>query len=183
MAAWSALLEVVQILKLIPAGVVAASHIGLARPSKAADLPAIVAVVNEIKESTIGIGGLASNERIDADHWRDVSGSRATGTMLLEIWAATPEKVIEVADAVFQRMKDAATDLREKGFIRFDHREVRPIEESRLGLDEAGRAFKMAVGFAIIYEEIKTDTVGPGGIIKRVHVEINDSFQEEMDIQ
>lgn len=183
MAAWGALLEVVQVLRLIPAGVVAAGHVGLARPARAADLPAVVVSVGEMKESCIGVGGLASDERADAEHWRGASGTRAAGTVLVEIWAPTPEKVVEVADAVFGRVRDAAGELRGKGFVRFDHRDVRPIEESRLGPEGTDRGFRMSAGFAVVYEEIKTETIGPGGIIKRVHVQITSPSPEEMDVQ
>jgi hypothetical protein len=182
-AAWKSVQEFVKVLKLIPPGVVPTDHIGLERPSKETDLPAVVAWVSQLKEANVGVGGLPSSRKVDADHWEDVRVSRATGALAVEIWAATSGKVIEIADALFQRLETSAVDLRDKGFIRFDHREVNPIEETKLGVDETKKALRMSLAFSIVFEDVRTETIGPDGIIRKVHVEINNQFQEKLDIQ
>lgn len=179
MIVWKAVQDFIQVLKLIPESVIPPDRIGVKRPSRIQDLPAVVVAIGEVEESPIGIGGLVKTHRVSENQWIEARGKKASGILLIEIWASSEEVMNEVASAVFQTIEASEKLIRGMGFIRFSNREVRPMEDV-LGMI---RAVRMVIGYSIVYEEIKADTVGPGGIIKQVHVEIGDEFNEEMDLR
>ena len=181
MGAWKAVQDFVGILKLIPASVLPQSHIGVGLPVKEADLPALVVAISEVKEMATGLGGLVSLEKVAGEQWKEVLGSMSSGLLMIEVWAATAEKILELTNAVFQHLETSKAKVSGAGFLKFANQEVRPIEEVKLGSSDS-KALRMAIGFSIIYEEVKSSTTGPGGNIKEIHVDIHDQFDESLNI-
>lgn len=169
----------IQVLKLIPESVIPANHIGMRIPSRRQDLPAIVIAIGEVKESPIGIGEMVGMQRVSDNQWIEVTGSKTSGLLSIEIWAASEEEMNEVTGTVFQIVEASEGKLRGMGFIKFGNSELKPVENVTVARQGAVRR---VIRYSIIYEEIKVSTVGPGGIIRQVHVEIDDQFQEKMDL-
>lgn len=181
MGAWKAVQDFLAILKLVQASV-PPDHIGVGLPISEADLPALVVAISEVKEMPIGLGGFASLERVAPDQWKEMRGSRCSGLMTIEVWDSTAEKIMELINDVFKHLETSQTQVSDAGFLKFTTREVRPIEEIKLGASDA-KALRMAIGFSIVYEEIKSSTTEPGGTIKKINVDIRDQFDESMNIQ
>jgi hypothetical protein len=185
--AWKAVQNFLPILNLIPESVLPASHIGVGRPTKDSDLPALVVAIREVKVTSVGLGGLVGLGKLkkveeeDTQQWKETRGSRSSGLLTIEVWGSTAEKILELTNAVFKQLETSEAKLGEAGFLKFANQEVRPIEEAKLGAGDS-KALRMAIGFSIVYEEIKSDTIGPEGIIKRINVDINDQFDESMSI-
>ena len=179
MAGWKALLEFIETLKGIPETVVPSDHIGMKIPAGSSELPALVVSLGEMEESPIGIGGMVGMHRTPDEAWAESRGKKVSGILFAEIWAGDENKVLEVAHALFQNLESQAEILRGKGFIRFVHREVKPIETVKVGEETAKR---MVTGYSMVFEEVETETTGPGGIIRRIHVDIDHELGEEMDI-
>lgn len=183
MGAWNAVQKFLAILKKLDPAIVPANHIGIGLPINEADLPALVVGFSEVKEMPIGLGGLASLKRVATDQWKETRGSRFSGLMTLEVWGSTADKIVELTNAVFAHLETPAAQVSdaEFEFLRFTSREVRPIEEVKLGAGDT-KALRLAIGFSIVYEEIKSSTTGPGEIIKEINVDIRDQFDESMNI-
>jgi hypothetical protein len=179
LAGWKALLEFIETLKGIPETVVPSDHIGMKIPAGSSELPALVASLGEMEESPIGIGGMAGTRRTPDESWSESRGKKGTGILFAEIWAGDENKVMEVAHALFQILETQAEILRGKGFIRFGHRDVKPMETVNIGGQAAKR---MVTSYSVIFEEVQTETTGPGGIIRRIHVDLDHALGEEMDI-
>jgi hypothetical protein len=178
--AWKAVQDFLSILKLVPASL-PVDHIGLGLPIQEADLPALVVAISEVKEMSTGLGGLVSLEKIAADQWKETRGSRSSGLMRIEIWDSTAEKIMELTNAVFAHLDASEAQVKSAGFLKFTTQEVRPIEEVKLGVSES-KALRTAIGISIVYEEIKSSTTKPGGIIKEINVGIRGQFVESMNI-
>jgi len=179
--AWNAVQKFLAILKKLDPAIVPANHIGIGLPINEADLPALVVGISEVKEMPIGLGGLASLKKVAADQWKETRGSRSSGLMRIEIWDSTAEKIMELINAVFAHIETSEAQVKNAGFLKFTTQEVRPIEEVKLGASDS-KALRTAIGISIVYEEIKSSTTGPGGIIKEINVGIRGQFDESMNI-
>ena len=184
MGAWKAVEDFLSILRSAPTGL-AADRIGVRSPNQEADLPALVVAISKVKEMSIGLGGLARLEKTSTEQppteWTETRGSRYSGLLRTEVWGATTEKILELTNVVFSHLETSGVELRGKGFLKFATREVRPIKEINLGASD-DRAMRLEIRFSMIYEELKSSTTGPGGIIKEISVEIRDQFDESMKI-
>lgn len=180
MGAWNAVQDFLQILNLISASVLPADHIGVRLPVEDTDLPALVVAISAVKETPIGLGGLVSLDK-SGEQWKETRGGRSSGLMWIEVWDSTAEKIMELTNAVFKHLETSQTQVSNAGFLKFTTREVRPIEEVKLGAGD-NKALRMAIGFSIVYEERKSSAIGPGGIIKEIKVDVRDQFDESMSI-
>jgi histidinol phosphatase-like PHP family hydrolase len=66
-------------LQKIPQNIILSDHIGMIRPVKSSDLPAIVISVKNIKELSPGIGNFIGIQREDTEIFQELKGSRIRG--------------------------------------------------------------------------------------------------------
>jgi hypothetical protein len=181
-AAWQAIQELIQILQGIPAGTIASNHIGATRPGATADLPAVVVAVTEVQESLAGIGGLVGTRKLSDTQWSSTSGSWASGRFSLEVWAKDEAKATAVADALFGALSGPVDTLAIAGFIRLATTSVGPIQQAVVGATGSTTALMLPIGCSFVFEAVAPEEIGPDGIIKQVHVEMTDTFDEVMDL-
>ena len=180
MSAWDAVQAAMAVLRQeLPNATIPDSNIGIARPSAAADLPAIAVSADETVESLGGVGRVVSATKVSDDLWSSDTASRSTGTLGLEIWAGDETRLGQVAEALFGAIA-AEASVRTVGFLRLAARSIGPGE--RLTLASGGDAFRLAVGCAYVHETVAAEDTGPGGIIRTVHVDIEDQFDEAIDL-
>ena len=179
MATWQAVSSLIEVLKTIPVSVIPADHIGLRRPTRRADLPAIVVSMGEVTETPIGIGGWLGSGQAVPGQWVEATGSKAVGTLSVELWTAGAEDVAPIADALFAALATGQTTLRSAGFVKFGNRAIKPVDAATVAKQSA---LMMVIDYAVTYEEVKTATTGPGGIIQQVQVGVAGEFNEQMKI-
>jgi len=179
MAAWQAVLSLIEVLKTIPVSVIPPDHIGVRRPTRRTDLPAIVVSMGEVAESPIGIGGWVGVGQAAPGQWGEATGSKAAGVIAVEVWTTVTQGVTPVADALFAALAAGQTSLRGAGFVKFGNRTIKPVDAATVANQAA---LMMGIEYAVTYEEVKAATTGPGGIIQQVHVDVAGEFDEQMDI-
>lgn len=177
MATWQAIRALVDAFESsIATATLPAGHAGTRRPSVPADLPRLVVAASEVKEELLGIGGLVGARAVASDRWATSGGTRAAGIIDLELWGADESTVTTLADAVFASFDDLAA-LAAAGFMRLSPMSVGPIGEAVLGVGVGGTdtALLLPVTCRFVFERVEVAEEGPGGIIRRVHV---DQFEE-----
>lgn len=179
MAAWQAVLSLIEVLKTIPVSLVPAGHVGVRRPTRRADLPTIVVSMGEVVESPIGIGSWVGAGQVAPGQWVEATGSKAAGVIVVEVWTTEAQGVTPVADALFAALSAGQAALRGAGFVKFGNRAIKPVESATVANQAA---LMMGIDYAVTYEEVNAATTGPGGIIQRVQVEVAGEFDEQMDI-
>ena len=181
MIAWRALSAFVDLLKAVPPDIVASDHVGLRRPGEDQDLPCIAASVAGVEETLVGIGGLAGSRRLDEGEWEETTGKAASGVLSVEIWADAEDKVTQVADALTQVLEEAG-NLVDNGFVGLRARSIGPMARAGLGTEGSLTALRLPLEWSFIYEDVRTERSGPGGIIRQIHVQIDEEFQESMEL-
>jgi hypothetical protein len=161
---------IIDLLKLIPGGVLPADHIGQSIPAKKQDLPAMVVSSGAIKESPIGVGGMISIQRNSEDRWIEKRGTRISGSLCIDIWATDEAGVMDVAKAMFQFLEASKNQIRDMGFLRFAEQSIGPVETTTLSSQNGQNAAKLAAVYSIAYEDIKTIELDEGGVIREVHI-------------
>jgi hypothetical protein len=180
MSAWDAVQAAIGVLRQeLPNATIADSKIGIARPSATGDVPAIAVSADETVESLGGVGRVVSATKVSDDLWSSDTISRSTGALGLEVWAGDETRLGQVVDALFGALADEAA-VRSAGFLRLAGRSIGPGE--RLPLPGGGDALRLAVSCAYVHETTTAEDTGPGGIIRTVHVDIEDEFDEAMDL-
>ncbi|MEW6734291.1 MAG: hypothetical protein AB1489_23400, partial [Acidobacteriota bacterium] len=149
MSCWRALQDFVEVLTNISSQVIAADHISNQRPATLQDLPAIVVILQEIKENPIGIGGLIGVER-SGEQWQEITGQRSVGTLLVEIWSVDTVQARDITDALFQVIQQQQILIRSKGFVKLTVNSVAAIVETDLNTQGAERASKMVIEYLMI---------------------------------
>lgn len=170
MTAWQAAQSLIALLEdTAPAG-----HVSARRPSTAGDLPGVAVAVSEAQDIGAGLGGLVQTRKLSETAWSSVTASRTEGVFALELWAADSAAVHTLADAVVDALGAAG-----EGFLRLSVSSLGPIDVAPLGFGGNATALKLPLGVAFVHETPLTEDIGPGGIVKTVHVELT---HEVMDI-
>jgi hypothetical protein len=172
MTAWQAAQSLIALLEdTAPAG-----HVSARRPSAAGDLPAVAVAVSEANDIAAGLGGLVQTRKLSETAWASVTATRTEGVFALELWAADAGAVNALAAAVMDALGP------DEAFMRLSVRSFGPIDVAPLGFGGNATALKLPLGVAFVHETPLTEDIGPGGIVKTVHVDISDDFHEVMDI-
>ncbi len=170
MTAWQAVQSLISLLEGT------APHVSARRPSAAGDLPGVTVAVSEASDSGSGLGSLVETRKLSDTAWSSVTASRCTGVFALELWAADTNAVNSLADAVMNKL------IPDDAFLRLNVQSVGPIDVAPLGFGGTATALKLPIGVAFVHETPLSEDIGPGGIVKTVHVELSDDFHEVMDI-
>jgi hypothetical protein len=172
MTAWQAAQSLIAVL----ADTAPAGHVSARRPSATGDLPAVTVAVSEAADIGAGLGGLVQTRKLSETAWASVTATRTEGVFALELWAADLAAVNALADAVMDALAPG------EAFIRLSVRSFGPIDVAPLGFAGTTTALKLPLGVAFVHETPQTEEIGPGGIVKTVHVDLRDDFHEVMDI-
>jgi hypothetical protein len=178
-----ALNNFIAVLREIPPDVIAAEHISSARPSRANDLPHVTVTGREIKESPVGIGGILLEQKSGEEEIRKVWGQKVAMTYRLDIWADSIEQVERISQGVTQFLFEKSEEMRGGGFIRLSLDSIGEIATTSLRrLIGSTTAYRRRLEYKGIYEQITSQTIGGGGIIKTIDVEIDEQLRESMEI-
>jgi hypothetical protein len=170
------------ILETMPTTVVPADHIGARRPSATADLPSVVVAATEVRDTLAGIGGVVATTRLSQTAWTSTSATRSSGLFALELWAGDDAAIGQLAEEAFQALEGPPESLSAAGFLRLAVTSVGPIEQAALGVTGSDTALRLPIGCSFAFEAVTPEDIGPDGIIKHVHVEMKDEFDEVMDL-
>ena len=183
MPAWEALQSLITMLKTLPAGVVPGDHIGLRRPSVAADLPRIAVSVAAVQDLLAGIGGVVGSRQVSNTAWVSDTGLRTTGSFAIELWAADETTLGNLATAVFGVLEDVSVAAT-AGFDTLSVSSAGPIDLAPLsGAHPPGAAaLRLPAGCGFSFEAVTPVQTGPDGIIKQVHVDVTGDVNEAMDL-
>src|SRR4051812_19854612 len=162
MTAWQAAQSLISLL----AGT--APHVSARRPSAAGDLPGVAVSVTQASDLGSGLGSLVESRKLSDTAWASITASRCTGVFGVELWAADGNAVNALADAVMDKL--VAGDA----FLRLNVQSLGPIDLAPLGFAGDDTALKLPLAVAFVHEQPVTEDVGPGGIVKTVHVEMSD---------
>jgi hypothetical protein len=183
LSALQAVSKFIQVLQGIPAAVIIPDHIGLRRPTGTADLPMIAVSIANARESPVGIGQHVALTRIGAEEWATTSGSRCTGELQAELWAANATAATAIStmtSAVLGRLNEQAAALRIAGFVDLSLKSLGPAQPATVG---PHGAFMMPLVFETTYEDLATPPPGGEGIIRTVHVGLTGELEESMEIK
>lgn len=181
MGAWRTVGDAIELLKAIPSAVIPTSHIGTASPSTSQGLPAIAVALKDAHESPSSLGGLVGTNAVSEDEWLEQRVIRTAGVMQLLMYAAGADDLDELTQATATVLEDYV-ELRKRGFLGFSILSIGPGEEKDIGRSQQAGAFSRTIECSIVHEEIPDDDSGPGGLIRSVHVEMNERFHEVMDV-
>lgn len=181
MGAWQAVRDVVELMKLLPQGAVPSDHVGTATPSKPQDLPAMAVALRDVRESPSSVGGLAGTQAVSADQWSERTVVRTRAVLELTMFAGNPADLDELTDAT-AALLGARVDLRKRGFLDFSILSISAGAERDIGRNAQAGAFARTIECSIVHEEVPEVTTGPGGLIRTVHVELSEQFNEVMDV-
>jgi hypothetical protein len=180
MAALSAVRKFVEMLRGLPAALIAPERIGLRRPAAGTDLPMIAVALARAREGPAGLGGFVSLTQVAPEEWASTTGSRCQGELRAEIWAASAAAVEELTEAVLQRLASQAGALRAGGFVDLSLSGLGPAQPEALG---QAAALSMALTFDATFEDLVTPPPGGEGVIRNVHVEVTGELAESLDIR
>ena len=176
-SAWQAIQQLQGLLGEIPTGLLPAGHCSTARPSAAAQMPAAVVSADDVDELSGGLGGLVGASHPPATGAS--TASRCSGILGIELWAATPAAMNDLAEATFAALRSTPAGLAETGFSRLTLRSIGPGEQAPVG---EGAALRMPIRCAFAHESVTPAPDGGEGLIQTVHVELLDELHEVMDI-
>jgi hypothetical protein len=179
LSAGKAVQDFIAVLRTIPAETIAPDRIGLSGPAHAPDLPLLAVSLAPSREAPIGIGGVVGLSRLD-EQWTTTTGTRTSGRLHLDIWAATTNGINQLAEAVIALVDSSAAALRDRGFIRFETGAIRPAEG--LLLADSTTALRAGFDFSIVHEDIAGLVSGPGGNIREIDVAIDSQFNQNFTI-
>jgi hypothetical protein len=174
-----AVLSFVQVLQGLPSGVIATDRIGMRRPASASELPMIAVSLAAVRESPVGIGRHVALARVGPEAWATTSGSRCTGELHAELWAAGAAEISTLTSAVLDRLDAQASAARTGGFVDLSLRGLGPAQPAAAG---AGAALMMPLVFDITFEHLQTPPPGGEGIIRTVHVDLTGEHAESLDV-
>jgi hypothetical protein len=175
MTAWQAVQSLIALLDdVVPAG-----HVSGRRPAATGDLPALAVSAAGVTDIGSGLGGLVETRRLSDTAWASVTATRCTGVLTAELWAAGD--VGPLADAVVAALADAAA-VGAAGFLMLSVESVGAIDEAALGFAGDDTALRLPLGLAFVHETPVSEDTGPGGIVKTIHVDLQDDFHEVMDL-
>jgi len=180
LAASQAIQSFIAILQKIPPATIAADHIGLVGPAQAGDMPLIAVSLLAAAESPIGIGGVAGIG-FDGAQWTVSTGTRTTGQMQVDIWAANAAAMNQISGAISTLLAGASADLTNAGFVLFQT--AATIPGTGMQLSGGGAGLHTALTFSIVHEDIASPVIGPGGEIHEVDVTIDSQFHETMTLK
>ena len=178
-SALQAVSRMIESLQAMPQGTLAIGAIGLRRPAAAGELPMIAISLARVRDAAVGVGGLASLERIGPDQWATTTGTGLRAELRIELWAGTAGDIATLTSAVLAHLDDQAAALRASGFLRLALSDLGPAHPAAAGTDAA---LVMPLAFAIDYEHLTTPPPGGEGIIRNVHVDLAGEVDETMDI-
>src|SRR5204862_4617538 len=99
----------------------------------------------------------------------------------VELWAADANALGSLAAATLDLLAGpgAPAALGARGFLSLAVRSIGPEEGAPAG---NATALRLPLTFAFTFEAVVEEDVGPDGIIRRVHVDMKDTFDEAMDL-
>lgn len=187
MPAWEALQGFVSLLQTLPPALVGHDHIGLRRPSAAADLPRVVVSVAAVEDLRAGLGGIVGSHQVSSTSWASETGLLSSGTFMIELWAEDETTLVNLATGVFGVLEDPAAAAG-AGFGRLAAQSAGPITLTTLAGLQPGEAtgLQLPVTGTFSFEAVTPVQTGPDGIIKQVQVDVRepgtDSVDETMSI-
>jgi hypothetical protein len=170
-------LEIIGILRNIPAATISPANIGESSPATSGDLPAIAVSVPSAIESPAGIGGIIGWS-LAGGQWTQITSTRTTGMLKVDIWASAPGDLPPLTNAVFQVLDTTSSLMRGSGFVVFSAGSIQAIES--LALTDGSEASRLSVLFSIVHEQTVSDVTGPGGTIQQIEADIDGQFNEKM---
>jgi hypothetical protein len=176
----TAIQSFVTILQKIPAAVIQPNHIGQVGPALAADMPLIAVSLDAVNESPIGIGGVVGLA-FDGAQWIVSSGTRVSGLLRAEIWAANAVTMNQVINGLNTTLSAAGPDLVNAGFTSFQTQSAGGAEG--IQLPDSSGALHATLDFSIVHEDIASPVIGPGGTIKEIDVTIDSQLNQVMTLK
>lgn len=182
MPAWEALQSFVTLLKTLPPALVAQDHIGLRRPSAAADLPRVVASVADVEDLQAGIGGIVGSHQVSSTSWASETGLLSSGTFMIELWAGDETELVNLAAGVFGVLEDSAAAAG-AGFGQMAAQSVGPITLTTLAGLQPGAVtgLQLPIAGTFSFEAVTPVQTGPDGIIKQVQVDVRELGTSSVD--
>ncbi len=181
--ALQALNDFINVLSEIPASVIQGGHINSSEPRTTNDLPHITVTSSGINEAQIGIGGILLLQKTGEEQFRETTGYKVTTTFRLDIWADSASEVEGITQAVTQFLFDKRGDMRGQGFVRLSLDSIGEIVQTSVRrLVGNANAYRRSLEYRARYEQIISEAPEPGGIIKKINVEIDEQFKESMEI-
>jgi hypothetical protein len=154
-----------------PDPLVAVGRIGPKRPSGTSDLPAI----------TVGV---RADSKASVRSQPDPRGAWLSGSLPIEVWAASPNAAIELCRGIEARLRDRRERFRERGFGVFRTLSLEPVEELRPqpvnGSAFAASRLKLEVAFA--FQAPSVEEVVEGGPIRQIDVSLNPPANERLTV-
>lgn len=171
----------------------APARIGEATPKAAGDLPSVRVIASALSFAPLGIGGSRMVRLDPSSALVEDVGRRITGTLNLEVWGADEDVLNQIASAAAEKTAAAETDLLGRGFLRLRQSAWQPVVDAPLrGAHPATDALKLVLAYDMVFEDIETSPVGPGGPIQEVDVRVfpgleagagGTPIEEDMDIR
>lgn len=173
-----AIKRIVETLQKIPPEIVPSGHVGVKRPVTEDDLPAVVILAKNIKESGSGIGNFVGIQKEDADRVSEIKGSKLSGIFQVSVWDISADRIEKIIVVIIETITANKTDLREAGFLYLSL--VNEIYPSKLSADSLKEVIIRSIEYQVIFEFISRETLGPEGIIREIKVNLKDTFDENI---
>lgn len=178
-----AIKRIVKTLQKIHPNVIPSGHIGVKRPASEDDLPAVVISVKNIKESSSGIGNFIGIQKGDVDRISEIKGSKFSGIFQVKIWDLSDARIDEITTAVIKIINTKKIALEKGGFTYLSLYSLGEICSTKISTDPSKEAMVRLIEYQGIFELINRKNFGPEGVIKEVHVHIDDIFDENMTVK
>jgi hypothetical protein len=160
-----------------PDPVLPAARIGARRPSSAADIPAVTVGVVVDAEHPRGVG---RELRLDERGQEMLRGDVYAGLLELEVSAETPATLEQLTTRLQRRLTLSAEPVRAGGFLRLQPVRLDAAEQV-LRQPAVGATFavwRQQLGYRFACELLEPPSLGAGGPIQRVDVEVGDGLHE-----
>ncbi|MBI4873170.1 MAG: hypothetical protein HY822_00910 [Acidobacteria bacterium] len=181
MAAAKAMAEFAELLRSAPGVPVAGSRVGRKRPETGGDVPCVVLGLGEMEQSPAGIGRWIAARPQREDLWVETRGTRWSGLLAVEAWAAAGEAAAALADAVSRAVEESPELAARKGFLLLEEREAMSVDSVKLS--DQTFASRAGLVYRMIHEQSTSQETGPGGIVELIHVDLDSEFGEHFDIR
>jgi hypothetical protein len=164
----------------MPEVILSANSVSARKPSRGSEVPGIA--VSLLIEQTKGSG---VRRYIRTVEWREeVTASRYSGVMTLDVYTNTFEQTDELCRKVQTRFTASQTLLREKGFLALQPLRLDPAENVLL-TPTSGSPFpvwQQKLAYRFTFEAEEREALSEGGPIQRIDVDMNGRIAESLSI-
>jgi hypothetical protein len=180
--AWEALQSLITLLKTLPPAIIATDHVSLRRPSTGTDLPSVVAWVADVGDQYTGIGGIVGSRQVSSTSLASDTGVLSSGTFMIELWALDETTLVNLATGVVGVLENSAAAAG-AGFGKLTIQSAGPINLTTIDGQPPGSEtrLRLPVGGTFSFEAVSTVQTGPDGILKQVHVDVQELGTSAVD--